>query len=49
MYVYPVNPDAVVPPEWAQFGPPAKSTIGEGLDIANSRVSWQDKWSAIFD
>jgi hypothetical protein len=49
MYVYPVNPEAVVPAEWAQFGPPAKSTIGEGLDIANSRVSWQDKWSAIFD
>jgi thiamine transport system substrate-binding protein len=49
MYVYPVNPEAVVPTEWAQFGPPAKSTIGEGLDIANSRVSWQDKWSVIFD
>jgi thiamine transport system substrate-binding protein len=49
MYVYPVNPEAVVPTEWAQFGPPAKSTIGEGLDIANNRVSWQDKWSVIFD
>ena len=49
MYVYPVNPDAVVPAEWAQFGPPAKSTIGEGLDISNSRVSWQDTWSVIFD
>jgi thiamine transport system substrate-binding protein len=49
MYVYPVNPDAVVPAEWAEFGPPAKSKIGEGLDIANNRVSWQDKWSVIFD
>jgi thiamine transport system substrate-binding protein len=49
MYVYPVNPEAVVPTEWAQFGPPAKSTIGESLDIANNRVSWQDKWSVIFD
>jgi thiamine transport system substrate-binding protein len=49
MYVYPVNPEAVVPTEWAQFGPPAKSTIGADLDIANNRVSWQDKWSVIFD
>jgi thiamine transport system substrate-binding protein len=49
MYVYPVNADAVVPTEWAQFGPPAKSTIGESLDIADNRVSWQDKWSVIFD
>jgi thiamine transport system substrate-binding protein len=49
MYVYPVNPEAVVPAEWAQFGLPAKSTIGEDLDIANNRVSWQDKWSVIFD
>jgi thiamine transport system substrate-binding protein len=49
MYVYPVNPDAVIPTEWAKFGPPANSTIGEGLDIANNRVSWQDKWSLIFD
>jgi thiamine transport system substrate-binding protein len=49
MYVYPANPEAVVPAEWAQFGPPAKSTIGESLDIANKRVGWQDKWSVIFD
>jgi thiamine transport system substrate-binding protein len=49
MYVYPVNPEAVVPTEWAQFGPPAKSTIGADLDIANNRVSWQNKWSVIFD
>jgi thiamine transport system substrate-binding protein len=49
MYVYPVNPDAVVPAEWAEFGPPANSTIGEELDVALNRVSWQDKWSVIFD
>jgi thiamine transport system substrate-binding protein len=49
MYVYPVNPDAVVPAEWAEFGPPANSTIGKELDIALNRVSWQDKWSVIFD
>jgi thiamine transport system substrate-binding protein len=49
MYVYPVNPEAVVPPEWVKFGPPARSTIGTSLDIANNRASWQDKWSVIFD
>jgi thiamine transport system substrate-binding protein len=49
MYVYPVNSEATVPPEWAEFGPAAKSTIGEDLDIAANRESWQDKWSAIFD
>jgi thiamine transport system substrate-binding protein len=49
MYVYPVNPEASVPAEWAEFGPAAKSTIGEDLDIAANRESWQDKWSAIFD
>jgi thiamine transport system substrate-binding protein len=49
MYVYPVNPDASVPAEWSEFGPAATSTIGEDLDIAANRSSWQDKWSAIFD
>jgi thiamine transport system substrate-binding protein len=49
MYVYPVNPAASVPAEWAEFGPPASSTIGQDLDIAANRDSWQDKWSAIFD
>ena len=49
MYVYPVNPDAVVPAEWAEFGPPANSTIGEELDVALNRVSWQDKWAVIFE
>jgi thiamine transport system substrate-binding protein len=49
MYVYPVNPEAIVPAEWASFGPAAISTIGEDLDIAANRSSWQDKWSAIFD
>jgi thiamine transport system substrate-binding protein len=49
MYVYPVNPDASVPAEWAEFGPAAVSTIGEDLNIAANRDSWQDKWSAIFE
>lgn len=49
MYVYPVNPDAEIPSEWSQFGPPANSTIGEELDIATNREAWQMKWSAVFD
>jgi thiamine transport system substrate-binding protein len=49
MYVYPVNPEASVPTEWAEFGPAANSTIGENLDISANRGSWQDKWSAIFE
>ena len=49
MYVHPVNPDAVIPSEWAEFGPAARSTIGEELDIAAGRESWQAKWSALFE
>jgi thiamine transport system substrate-binding protein len=49
MFVYPINPDATVPAEWAEFGSGATSTIGEDLDIAANRSSWQDKWSAIFE
>jgi len=49
MYVYPVNPATSVPAEWAEFGSAATSTIGEELNIAANRSSWQDKWSAIFD
>jgi thiamine transport system substrate-binding protein len=49
MYVYPVNQDAEIPSEWSKFGTMAKSTIGEHLDIALNRSTWQDKWSAIFD
>jgi thiamine transport system substrate-binding protein len=49
MYVYPVNKDATIPVEWSKFGPMARSTIGEDLDIALNRSPWQDKWSAIFE
>jgi thiamine transport system substrate-binding protein len=49
MYVYPVNEDATIPVEWSKFGPMARSTIGEDLDIALNRSPWQDKWSAIFE
>jgi thiamine transport system substrate-binding protein len=49
MYVYPVNEKAVIPTEWAEFGPAANSTIGEDLSISTHREKWQTKWSAIFD
>jgi thiamine transport system substrate-binding protein len=49
MYVYPVNPNANIPAEWAEFGPAARSTIGEDLNIATHREKWQSKWSEIFD
>ena len=49
MYVYPVNEKAVIPAEWAEFGPAARSTIGEDLSISTHREKWQTKWSAIFD
>jgi thiamine transport system substrate-binding protein len=49
MYVYPVNPNATIPAEWAEFGPEARSTIGEDLSISTHREKWQSKWSAIFD
>jgi thiamine transport system substrate-binding protein len=49
MYVYPVNPNATIPEEWAEFGPAASSTIGEDLSISTHREKWQTKWSEIFE
>jgi thiamine transport system substrate-binding protein len=49
MYVYPVNPNATIPAEWAEFGPATKSTIGDELSISTHREKWQSKWSEIFD
>jgi thiamine transport system substrate-binding protein len=49
MYVYPVNPNATIPAEWAEFGPAARSTIGEDLSISTHREKLQSKWSEIFD
>ena len=49
MYVYPMNPNATIPSEWAEFGPAARSTIGEDLSISTHREKWQSKWSEIFD
>jgi thiamine transport system substrate-binding protein len=49
MYVYPVNENASIPDEWAEFGPAANSTIGEKLNISTHRDKWQTKWSEIFE
>jgi thiamine transport system substrate-binding protein len=49
MYVYPVNQDAAIPAEWSEFGPAARSTIGQELDIAANREAWQSNWTEIFD
>jgi thiamine transport system substrate-binding protein len=49
MYVYPVNENASIPAEWAEFGPAANSTIGEKLNISTHREKWQTKWSEIFE
>ncbi|MFM7014268.1 MAG: thiamine ABC transporter substrate binding subunit [Actinomycetota bacterium] len=48
MYVYPIDPEAMIPTEWSNFGQPAKSTIGSELDISGSRQKWQQSWSEIF-
>ena len=49
MYVYPVNESAVIPAEWSEFGPAARTTIGDDLAISTQREKWQTKWSALFD
>ncbi len=49
MYVYPVNQDAAIPAEWSEFGPAARSTIGQELDIAAKREAWQARWTELFD
>lgn len=49
MYVYPVNQEATIPDQWLQFGLPAKSVIGQDLDIEKNRLTWQESWSEIFD
>ena len=49
MYVYPINQQATIPAEWSEFGPAARSIVGDELDIAAGRESWQQKWSNLFE
>ncbi|MCA0378720.1 MAG: thiamine ABC transporter substrate-binding protein [Actinobacteria bacterium] len=46
MYVYPVDPDAYVPAEWAQFAPmPTAPNDLTPAEIGKGRDAWLKKWS----
>lgn len=48
MYVYPVAEDAELPESWAEFAPPADSTLELApAEIAENREQWQQKWNDI--
>lgn len=49
MYVYPAVAGVDLPEEWATFATPARSTIGEDVDINANREAWLREWSEIFD
>jgi thiamine transport system substrate-binding protein len=48
MYVYPADTSIALPESWAQFAIPARSTIGENLDINGNRERWLKDWSDVF-
>jgi thiamine transport system substrate-binding protein len=48
MYVYPAVEGTEVPAAWAEFATPARSTLGEDLDINANREAWLDEWSEVF-
>lgn len=48
MFVYPAAPGIALPEEWARFAGPARSIIGEGLDINANREAWLQEWSGVF-
>ena len=57
MYVYPASSlfaggdwsALAIPKAWAEFAPPARSTIGGDLDFAANREQWLTDWSDVFD
>lgn len=57
MYVYPAGNEykqgdwsaISVPQNWAEFAPPARSTIGGDLDFATNREQWLTDWADVFD
>lgn len=57
MYVYPATSQfqeedwaaIAVPAAWAEFAPPARSTIGGDLDFVTNRDRWITDWSDVFD
>jgi thiamine transport system substrate-binding protein len=48
MYVYPAVEGIELPEAWAQFAIPARSTIGENLDINANRERWLVEWTQLF-
>ncbi|PFG34422.1 thiamine ABC transporter substrate-binding protein [Sanguibacter antarcticus] len=47
MYVYPVDPDAVVPPEWVDFAPlPTNPIVLDPAEISENRDTWIKEWTA---
>jgi thiamine transport system substrate-binding protein len=49
MYVYPAVEGIELPEAWAKFAIPARSTIGENLEINSNRERWLKDWSDVFD
>jgi len=48
MFVYPAVTGIELPETWAQFAIPARSTIGENLDINANRERWLVEWTQLF-
>lgn len=48
MYVYPVNPNAVVPEAWSIRAPLPTQVLGEDLNIGVKREAWLQAWSELF-
>ncbi|MEM7093253.1 MAG: thiamine ABC transporter substrate-binding protein [Actinomycetota bacterium] len=48
MFVYPVNPDAVLPPEFVEFGPLAENPLSlSPEEIEANREAWTERWVEI--
>lgn len=47
MYMYPVNPEATVPADWASFAPVPETPIAlDPAEISTNRDSWIKAWTA---
>ena len=49
MYVYPAVEGIAVPEAWAKFALPARSTLGDAIELAQNRERWLKDWSDVFD
>ena len=48
MYVYPAVEGTTIPESWAEFATPARSTVGDDLDINANREQWLADWTEVF-